>query len=366
MNPLRKLQDFRHSVYLDEISRGMLQDGTLRKLIDEDGIHGVTSNPAIFEKAIASSEDYGSDIRRLAADGLDVEEIYEELVLADIGAAADEFRQQYDSSGGRDGFVSLEVSPLLAEDTEGTIEEARRLWQRLDRPNVFIKVPGTEAGVPAIRQLIADGINVNVTLLFGIERYRQIAMAYIEGLEDRVAAGKSVKGIESVASFFLSRIDVMLDPELQKLADGGSETARNLLGKVATANAKAAWLASEELFSGERFAKLREAGASPQRLLWASTGTKNADYPDVMYVEPLIGADTINTMPPATLDAYRDHGDPADRLAEGTDQAIEQLGDLRGLGINLDEATAQLELEGVEKFVTPFSSLLETIRGQMG
>lgn len=365
MNPLRKLQELGHSVYLDEISRGMLQDGTLRRLIAEDGIHGVTSNPAIFEKAIASSDDYAAEIRRLAAEGLSVEQIYEELVLADIAAAADEFRSQFDESGGRNGFVSLEVSPLLASDTDGTVEEARRLWQRLDRPNIFIKVPGTDAGVPAIRQLISEGINVNVTLLFGIERYRQIAMAYIAGLEDRLATGASIKGVESVASFFLSRIDVLLDPELQKLADGGSETARNLLGQVAVANAKAAWLASNELFGSERFAKLKEAGAAPQRLLWASTGTKNPAYSDVMYVEPLIGADTINTMPPATLDAYRDHGEPADRLSEGTDEALVQLGELRGLGINLDEATAQLELEGVEKFVTPFNSLLDTIRQQL-
>jgi len=365
MNPLKKLTEFGQSVYLDEISRSMLQDGTLRRLISEDGIHGVTSNPAIFEKAIASSDDYAEDIRRLAASGLSVTEIYEELVLADIGAAADEFRAMYDASGGRDGFVSIEVSPLLASDTEGTVEEARRLWQRLDRPNIFIKVPGTDAGVPAIRQLTSEGINVNVTLLFGIERYRQIALAYIEGLEERLAAGKDLKGIASVASFFLSRIDVLLDPELEKLAEKGSETARSLLGKVAVANARMAWLAYRELFEGERFTALREAGAAPQRLLWASTGTKNPDYSDVMYVEPLIGADTINTMPPATLAAYRDHGDPADRLGEGSEEAAQLLGDLNGLGINLDEATAQLELEGVEKFVTPFNSLLETIRQQL-
>lgn len=365
MNPLRKLQEYGQSVYLDEISRKMLQDGTLERLIDRDGIHGVTSNPAIFEKAIANSSDYDADISRLAAAGNDVEQVYQHLVISDIQAAADAFRAQFDASGGRDGYVSLEVSPLLAGDTEATVQEARELWQRLDRPNVFIKVPGTEAGVPAIRQLTADGINVNVTLLFGIDRYRQIALAYIQGLEDRLAAGEPIQGIESVASFFLSRIDVLLDPQLQELAEQGNDTARGLLGKVAVANAKAAWLAGQELFDSERFEQLRAAGARPQRLLWASTGTKNPEYLDTMYVEPLIGRDTINTMPPATLDAYRDHGDPADRLSSGTDQALAQLEQLRELGIDLAAATMQLEEEGVEKFVSPYRSLLGTITAQL-
>lgn len=363
MNPLRKLQDFGHSVYLDEISRAMLQDGSLERLIREDGIHGVTSNPAIFEKAIANSDDYDADITSLAASGKTVAQIYEDLVISDIRNAADAFREQYDASGGRDGYVSLEVSPLLAADEEGTVQEGLHLWQRLDRPNVFIKVPGTDEGVPAIRRLTAAGINVNVTLLFGIERYRQIALAYIEGLEDRLAAGKPLAGVESVASFFLSRIDVLLDPQLEAL---GSPAARSLLGKVAIANAKAAWLACGELFGSERFARLAAEGARPQRLLWASTGTKNPQYPDTMYVEPLIGPDTINTMPPATMDAYRDHGEPADRLSQGTDEALEQLALLQELGIDLAEATAQLEREGVDKFVKPFESLLKTITDQLG
>ncbi len=365
MNPLRKLQDFGQSVYLDEISRKMLEDGTLNRLIEEDGIHGVTSNPAIFEKAIANSSDYDADIKRLAAEGHSVEEIYLDLVINDIQAAADSFRSQFDASSGRDGYVSLEVSPLLAPDTAGTVKEAHELWQRLDRPNVFIKVPGTEAGIPAIRQLTRAGINVNVTLLFGIERYRQVALAYIEGLEDRLADGESVAGVESVASFFLSRIDVLLDPQLERLAEQGDDRARGLLGKVAVANAKAAWLAYSELFNSERFERLRAEGARPQRLLWASTGTKNADYEDTMYVEPLIGPDTINTMPPATLDAYRDHGQPAARIDQGTDEALARLALLEELDINLADATMQLEEEGVEKFVTPFESLLETIRAQL-
>ena len=320
MNPLRRLQDFGQHVYLDEISRRMLTDGSLQKLIDEDGINGVTSNPAIFEKAIAGSDDYADAIRELAAAGHGVEAIYEELVVRDIRDAADAFRPQFDASSGLSGFVSLEVSPLLADDTEGTVSEARHLWQRLDRPNVFIKVPGTAAGVPAVRQLTEDGINVNVTLLFGLDRYREVALAFIEGLERRLGQGLSVSGIESVASFFLSRIDVLLDPQLTAL---GSEDAAALRGRVAIANAQAAWLAWKELFGSERFAKLQAQGARPQRLLWASTGTKDPAYSDTMYVEPLIGPDTINTMPPATLDAYRDHGDPADRLAAGATGAQE-------------------------------------------
>lgn len=366
MNPLKKLHEFGQSVYLDELSRGMIADGTLQSLIDGDGIHGVTSNPAIFEKAISGSDDYTDDIMRLRADGLDTPAIYEELVLADIGAAADVFRSQYDSSSGVDGYVSLEVSPLLADDTEGTVEEALRLWKRLDRPNVFIKVPGTAAGVPAIRRLTAEGVNVNVTLLFGIERYSEIALAFIHGLEDRLRAGGSIRGVESVASFFLSRIDVLIDPQLEELAAAGTVAAAELRGRIAIANAKAAWLAYEELFGSDRFRKLEEEGARPQRLLWASTGTKNPEYSDVMYVEPLIGRNTINTMPPATLEAYRDHGQPADRLGEGTAEALEQLQTLAALGIDLKEATEHLERDGVEKFVGPFNSLFEAITARSG
>lgn len=363
MNPLRRLQDFGQHVYLDEISRRMLTDGSLQKLIDEDGINGVTSNPAIFEKAIAGSDDYADAIRELAAAGHGVEAIYEELVVRDIRDAADAFRPQFDASSGLSGFVSLEVSPLLADDTEGTVSEARHLWQRLDRPNVFIKVPGTAAGVPAVRQLTEDGINVNVTLLFGLDRYREVALAFIEGLERRLEQGLPVSGIESVASFFLSRIDVLLDPQLTAL---GSEDAAALRGRVAIANAQAAWLAWQELFGSARFARLQAQGARPQRLLWASTGTKDPAYSDTMYVEPLIGPDTINTMPPATLDAYRDHGEPADRLAAGAAGAQEVLASLAAVGIDLDAATRQLEQEGVEKFRQPFNSLLETIKSQLG
>jgi transaldolase len=364
MNPIRKLQEFGQSVYLDEISRTMLQDGTLDRYIEVDGLHGVTSNPAIFQKAIAESNAYDEAIAQLVAAGSSVAQIYESLVIQDIQVAADKFRALYDESDGRYGMVSLEVSPHLADDTEGTIREARHLWERLDRPNTFIKVPGTKAGLPAITQLISEGINVNITLLFGLQRYREVVDAWLAGLEQRLAAGGDLGRVASVASFFLSRIDVLLDPQLEKIAQAGqagADVARGLLGKVAIANAKLAYEIYLEMLAGERFARLKAAGARPQELLWASTGTKNPAYSDTMYVEPLIGPDTINTMPVSTLDAYRDHGRPADRIRDGLDEARAQLAALQELGISLDEGTAQLEVEGVRKFVGPFDSLLDTL-----
>ncbi len=362
MNPLKQLQNLGQSVYLDELSRRMIDDGTLAGLIRDDGIHGVTSNPAIFEKAIAGSEDYAGAIRELAGQGMTPEQVYEELVVADIQAAADLFREQYDASDGEHGYVSLEVDPRLADDTDGTLAEARHLWERLDRPNVFIKVPGTKAGVPAIRMLTAEGINVNVTLLFGLKRYGEVVEAYIQGLEERAASGASVNRVASVASFFLSRIDVLIDPVLQDKASGDASA---LLGKVAVANARLAYAHWQEVFGSERFEALARQGARRQKLLWASTGTKNPAYSETMYVEQLIGPDTVNTMPPATLDAYRNQGEPEDRLAGGIEGARAELEALSALGISLDEATEQLEREGVEKFVTPFESLMEAIREAM-
>ncbi|HEX7005250.1 MAG TPA: transaldolase [Trueperaceae bacterium] len=369
MNRLKKLQEFGQSVYLDEIRRSMLTDGTLKTLIERDGLRGVTSNPAIFEKAISQSDDYDETIEQLRREGQSVEEVYEELVIADIQAAADLLRPVYDESDGRYGFVSLEVNPHLASDTEGTIAEARHLWHELTRPNVFIKVPGTEAGLPAIRKLTAEGINVNVTLLFGIDRYRQVALEYIAGLEDRLAAGEPIQQVASVASFFLSRIDVMVDPVLQEIAaEGGERGARAaaLQGKIAVANAKLAYRAYREIFSGERWERLAGEGARTQRVLWASTSTKNPAYADTMYVEPLIGPDTVNTMPMETLDAYRDHGEPADRIEQGMEEAEEQMQTLAGLGIDIDDVTARLEREGVEKFVKPYDSLMKTLAEAAG
>jgi len=365
MNPLRKLQDFGQSLYLDEIRRSMISGGYLKTLIDRDGLRGVTSNPAIFEKAIAQSDDYDDAIAALARQGKSVPEIYEELVVEDIQGAADLLRPLYDDSDGRYGYVSLEVSPLLAHDSEGTVREARHLWRRLERPNVFIKVPGTSAGLPAIRRLIGEGINVNVTLLFGLERYRQVAEAYLAGLQARAAAGEPLARTASVASFFLSRIDVMIDPLLEASARQGGKTgeqAEALRGHIAVASAKCAYRIYREVFGGERFAALQAQGAREQRLLWASTSTKNPDYSDTMYVEPLIGPNTINTMPSITLDAYRDHGNPAPRIEEGGALAEQELAQLAELGIDLDAVTQRLEDEGVEKFIKPFESLMETLR----
>lgn len=363
-NPLLKLSTFGQSIWLDYIRRQMIDSGELKKLIDEDGLKGVTSNPAIFQKAIAGSRDYDEAIRTLAQAGASVEAIYQVLTVEDVQRAADLFRPLYDRMEGKDGFVSLEVNPHLAHDTRGTLAEARRLWQALARPNVLIKVPATQKGLPAIRQLIGEGLNVNVTLLFGLPRYRDVAEAYIAGLEDRVAAGQPLNPVASVASFFLSRIDVLLDPRLEKLAAAGgpqAQTARDLIGQVAIASARAAYTIYQEIFGSERFQKLAAQGARPQRLLWASTSTKNPAYPDVKYVEPLIGPNTVNTLPPETLEAYRDHGDPAARLTEGLDRAAGVFRRLPELGLDLDQATQQLEDEGVEKFSQPFDSLMATL-----
>jgi len=336
----------------------------LRRLIAEDGLAGMTSNPAIFEKAIAGSHDYDEAIRTLALGGKPAGEIYRALAVEDIRLAADQFRPLHDALEGRDGFVSLEVSPRLARDTQGSVAEARALWRAVDRPNIFIKIPATREGLPAIRQLISEGINVNITLLFGLPRYRQVAEAYLAGLEERLSRGEAVDRVASVASFFLSRIDVLLDPLLEKKrAAGGpqAERAAELLGEVAIASAKAAYAIFSQLFGSPRFKDLLLKSARVQRLLWASTGTKNPAYSDVKYVEPLIGPQTINTLPLETFRAYRDHGKPAARLTDGLDAAERVLRTLPELGIDLDEATQRLEDEGIQKFVKPFDLLLDRL-----
>ncbi|MEJ2356982.1 MAG: transaldolase [Deinococcales bacterium] len=368
MSNLKRLQDFGQSVYLDEIRRSWLSDGTLQRLIDDDGLRGVTSNPAIFQKAIGQSDDYDDAVGELARRGLEVEKAYEELVVDDIQGACDLFRPLYDASDGRYGYVSLEVSPHLAHDTEGTVKEARHLWQRLGRPNAFIKVPGTEAGLPAIRTLLSEGINVNVTLLFGLGRYREVTDAYLSGLEDRLQAGGDISRVASVASFFLSRIDVMVDPMLERIMGQGgprAATAKELHGEIAIASAKRAYAIFEEVFGSERFQALERQGARKQRLLWASTSTKDPDYSDVKYVEPLIGPDTINTMPSETLDAFRDHGDPADRVRDAMADYGHKLEQLAELDIDIDEVTQALEDEGVDKFIKPFDKLLGTLAEEL-
>jgi transaldolase len=363
-NPLLRLRALGQSIWMDYISRHVINSGELQKLIKEDGLCGMTSNPSIFDKAIAGSHDYDDAIRALALEGKNIEEIYRALTLEDVGTAADLFRPTFDLLEGGDGFVSLEVNPHLAHDTPGTIAEARQLWTALNRPNVFIKVPATREGLPAIRKLISEGINVNVTLLFGLPRYREVAEAYIAGLEDRASGGQPLRGIASVASFFLSRIDVLIDPLLEKIVAGGgpkAATAKALHGQIAIASAKLAYQIYKETFGSDRFRGLAARGAHPQRVLWASTSTKNPEYQDVKYVEPLIGPDTINTMPPETIDAYRHHGDPALRLEERLDEATKFLNSLHELNIDLDEITQQLEDDGVAKFNKPYDSLMRTL-----
>ncbi|MGB8489917.1 MAG: transaldolase [Bacteroidales bacterium] len=363
-NPLIKLEALGQSIWLDYIRKDMFTNGELGQLISEDGLHGITSNPSIFEKAIAESNLYDNDIHDLVLRKTDVKEIYETLSMKDIRNAADEFRSVYEKSFGKDGYVSLEVNPHLAYNTSGTIEEARRLWTAVNRPNVFIKVPATEEGLPAIRQLISEGINVNVTLLFGLPRYRQVAEAYTGGIKARLDQGKPVKNVVSVASFFLSRIDSVIDPIEENYAASVGEQAHfaaNIKGQVAISSAKIAYTIYKEFFESHEFAKLAQQGATPQRLLWASTGTKNPDYSDIKYIEAVIGENTVNTVPRDTLDAYRRHGKPALRLEDHIKRACWVMSELTELGIDIDSITKKLEEEGVEKFIKAFDKLMETL-----
>ena len=352
MNPLKALKELGQSVWLDDIRRGWLDDGTFARLIAEDGLSGVTSNPAIFEKAMAAGREYDEPIRARA--GLEPAAIYESLAIDDIRAAADLLRPTYDA-GGADGFASLEISPHLADDTEATFREARRLWQALERPNGMIKVPGTRAGLPAIRALLAEGVNVNVTLLFGVQRYREVVDSFLEGLEQRAQAGKPIDRVASVASFFISRIDTLVDSRLDAL---GTPVAMELRGRAAIASARLAHEACVQWTAGERWARLAAAGARPQRLLWASTSSKDPAYGDTRYVEALVAPGTVNTMPRATLDAYRDHGRPAIWREEGLQGARLAWKALYELGIDPQAVAEQLEREGIRKFVEPFDKLL--------
>lgn len=364
-NPLLQLETYGQSIWLDYIRKDLIESGKLRHLIDEDGLKGMTSNPSIFEMAIAESTIYDNDIHEMALQKKDVSTIYEAISQKDVQNAADEFNSVYEKTNGGDGYVSLEVNPHLAHDTKGTIEEARRLWEALNRPNVLIKVPATPEGLPAIRQLISEGINVNVTLLFSLPRYREVAEAYVAGLEDRAAQGKPLMNIASVASFFLSRIDSEIDlKETEFVALGGEQAyfATKIRGKVAIASAKIAYKMYKEIFESETFMKLAHEGASPQRLLWASTKTKNPNYSDIMYVEALIGPNTINTIPLETIDAYRDHGKPTIQLETNFLDAFEIMSEeLPEVGINIEKVTAKLENDGVEKFIISFDKLMETL-----
>jgi transaldolase len=362
---LYELQKFGQSIWLDYLGRGLMDSGELARFIEQDALRGVTSNPSIFEKSIAGTHDYDTAIRDLALAGKTPAEIYEALTVEDVGRAADLFRHvYYEDSRGRDGFVSLEVSPHLAHDTAGTIAEARHLWARLDRPNVMIKIPATREGLPAIRRCLAEGINVNVTLLFSLSRYREVAQAYLSALEDRVARREDVAQIQSVASFFLSRIDTLVDPMIEKIAAAGgpkADLARSLTGQTAVASAKGAYRIFKSLFSGDRFLRLLDHGATTQRVLWASTSTKNPAYPDLVYVEPLVGPDTVNTVPLETLVAFRDHGRAGPTLEADLDRGAAMLDCAGEVGIDMVAVADQLESEGVKKFEDAYDSLLKAI-----
>jgi transaldolase / glucose-6-phosphate isomerase len=366
LNPVAVLKQYGQSVWLDYIRRSLIASGELKRLVDEDGLGGVTSNPAIFEKAIDGSNDYAAAIDEISREqpGLDAKHVYERLAIKDIQDAADVLRSVYESTGSRDGYVSLEVSPDLANDTDGTLGEARHLWTSVARPNVMIKVPATPAGLPAIRTLIGEGINVNVTLLFARDAYEAVAHAFIEGLEVRADAGQNITRLASVASFFVSRIDTAVDALLEarvKADDKDKARAEGLLGKVAIANARLAYQSYKKIFSGPRWERLRGKGAQTQRVLWASTGTKNPHYRDVLYVEELIGPDTVDTVPPDTLTAFRDHGRPRPSLEEDVTEAMQVLEDLDKAGISLKAVTDELLADGVKKFVEPFTRLLKAV-----
>jgi transaldolase/glucose-6-phosphate isomerase len=365
-NPLRILNSLGQSVWFDYIRRQDLISGHIKNLIDNDGVSGITSNPSIFEKAIAGSNDYDSAIRKLVEAGVETPLIFETLEVEDIQMAADLFRPVYDSTEGRDGYVSIEVAPTLARDTKATIADAHRLWKKVGRPNILVKVPGTAEGLPAIEQLLGEGININITLLFAIERYEEVAQAYLAGLEKLARDGKPLDRIASVASFFVSRIDVMVDQQLDtKLPAAKSAEEKQRLqwleGKTAIANAKLAYVKFKEIFSTSRFHALAQKGARVQRMLWASTGTKNPHYSDTLYIDTLIGPDTVNTMPVASLEAYRDHGKPATRIEEGLEESRAVMQMLAEEGIDVAAITRKLEDQGVESFTKDYQKLLASL-----
>jgi transaldolase len=357
-NKIQSIHDFGQSIWLDFFDRKIMNSGELKKLINDDGVSGVTSNPSIFESAITSSSDYDEDIEVLSKKKISSEEIFFAFAVKDIQRAADIFKPTYEKTSGQDGFVSLEVSPFLARNTEGTINQARELWQAVDRKNVMIKIPATAEGLPAIRKCISEGININITLLFGLPRYKEVTDAYISGLKDRVKANKPIDKIMSVASFFLSRIDVLTDPLLDE------KRLYNLKGETAIASAKKAYEMYKNIFGGERFKAFEAKGAKRQHVLWASTSSKDPSYSDVKYVEALIGNETINTLPLKTIEAFNDHGNAANRLEDDMEKATSILAQLNDNGIDINIITQKLEDEGIEKFTKAYSKLLKAIEMQ--
>jgi len=369
-NPILQIeQNYGQSIWMDNLSRSIIQSGELKQLLEERGIVGITSNPAIFEKAIVGNAIYDADIEAGIRAGKSVLEIYESLVFDDIRNACDIFKPVYESSNKLDGYVSIEVPPNIADDTQSTIEQARRYYEQIGRENVMIKIPGTKMGLPAVEQVISEGINVNVTLLFSVDSYVETAWSYIRGLEKRVAEGKDISNIASVASFFLSRIDINIDARIDaKLAEGMDRiekkaTLEAVKGKVAIANAKIAYEKYKEIIQSDRWKALAEKGAKVQRLLWASTSTKNPEYSDVMYVDELIGPDTVNTLPPNTIEACADHCSPANRVEADVDKAHHLMDSLKepDIDINIDEVMEELLLDGIDKFVKPFESLMASL-----
>jgi transaldolase len=370
-NPLQGLLTYGQSPWLDFIRRNILLNGDLKKMIANDGLRGMTSNPAIFEKAITAGDDYNDIIKAPDAQSSTAMALYEKIAIRDVQNATDIFKSVYTETKGRDGYVSLEVSPNLAFDTKATIDEARRLWKAVNRPNVMIKIPATPQGVPAIRQVLEDGINVNITLLFAQSAYEQVAEAFLAALEARAAKGQEISHIASVASFFVSRIDSLVDSTVdakQKAeTDSGKKAVlESLRGKVAIANARRTYRKYQELFGGARWKALAAKGAQTQRLLWASTSTKNPKYRDVLYVEELIGADTVDTIPPATFDAFRDHGKLRNSLTENVAGADKTMSDMEAAGISMKEVTDKLLADAVKLFQDPFKQLLDAITKHAG
>ena len=360
-SPLHELSEHGQSVWIDFLSRDMLRTGELERMMREDAVVGVTSNPTIFQKAISAGDAYDDQLREVLRHERDPKEIFIRLASKDVGDALDLLRRVWDEGGGRDGYVSIEVDPNLAYDTEATIAEAQRLHELIDRPNLFVKIPATKEGLPAIEEMISRGRSINVTLTFSLERYVEVAQAYVRGLERLVEASGDPGTIASVASFFVSRVDTEADKRLDEI--GGHD---ELKGKLAVANAKLAYQRYKEIFAGERWERLAQAGASPQRCLWASTSTKNPEYRDVLYVEELIGPLTVNTMPEETIQAFQDHGRVAETLEQGLDEARRTFERLEEAGVEYDDVTRTLEREGVEKFADSFTELLEGIRAKSG
>jgi transaldolase len=362
-NKIKQLLGLGQSVWQDDISREMLHSGFLQRQVDEVGIRGVTSNPTIFEKAISSGNEYDDQISHLLRSGKSPAQIFEALEVKDIQDACDVLRPIYDADDGADGFISIEVFPDAARDPDATREQVRRLWDEVDRPNLMVKIPGTVEGAPVIQEMLAEGKNINITLLFSINNYERVALGYVAALEQRLAAGQPVDRIASVASFFVSRVDTLVDQMVQEKIDATSDEhekakLKSLLGKIAIANAKLAYEKFQQIFEGPRFVALREAGAKVQRPLWASTGTKNPEYSDVLYIDTLIGPNTVNTMPRATIKAFLDHGMVRRTVDQHLDEAHKQMQDLAAVGIDIDQVTSQLEDEGIEKFIKSYDELL--------